>query len=135
MRNNKQYLFWAIALIVLLWLGSELQAILRNYQATYYKSIPYITFTVFFPILVGMFLRLPKYLKEKKSNENFSINWAKLLFLSLPLLFITLSPLYFVLGIPIVTFTWTILFSSSLTITTMSGIIFGYVLVESLREK
>lgn len=136
MKRFFKYVFLSAAFILILFLGLEIQSILKKYAEHNFDYQPHITFTVLFPILMGMLLRLPQLVKEIATRKRWSIDWIKLLTIGVPTLYIALIPLPYFLNIQLITHTMiNKIFYTGFTGTTIAGIVFGYVLLDSLKEK
>lgn len=65
-----RYFIWKLVIILLLYLGTEIQLRLKDYQAQYFKVVPLMAFNVFFPIFMGIIIRLPQLLSDKIHKNN-----------------------------------------------------------------
>lgn len=96
-----------------------------------FNYLPVIQFTIIFPIVVGILLRLPQLFLEIKENKRWVFDWPKFIAVGLPTLLILFYYISITLGwVPIVDF----IIISGETILTIIGIIFGYTLVDCLKE-
>ena len=131
-----KYVFLSGAFILILFLGLEIQTMVKKYAEHNFDYQPYITFTLLFPILMGMLLRLPQLVKEIVAKKRWSIDWIKLLTLGVPTIYIALIPLPYFSNIHLINHTViNKIFLTGFTGTTIAGIVFGYVLIDSLKEK
>ncbi|MGE6256768.1 hypothetical protein ACQKCU_02485 [Heyndrickxia sporothermodurans] len=130
------YLTGSVVLIILLYIGAEIQLALKAYFEKYFKLMPQVTFTVFFPILIGIIIRFPQLVKEIKIKKRWSIDWIKLTAIGIPSLYIALLPLLYFSNIPFYNqiFALTMVSSGSMQ-TAIAGVIFGYIILDSLKEK
>lgn len=133
--NRFLYIFFYTAVIlIILYLGSDIQMRLREKSAITFNLMPFILFASFFPVFIGMLLRLPKLIREIKDKKQWLFDWIKITVIGVPSLYITM--------LPILTFTngTNLLFSKSFmmigdaTFTTIAGVVFGYVLLDSLKS-
>ncbi len=132
MRKFLKYFFWTVAIVLIFFIGSryELQLIEKG-QMTY-NLWPAAIFATAFPVIIGILLRLPKLITEIKRDKAWSVNWIKLLAVGLPTLYLALVPLlsftflgkYLPFAIDII----------HLDSSNIAGLIFGYVLLDSLKE-
>lgn len=117
-----------IALRFRVYLGKEAEISFDNKQI--------MIFNLIFPIFVGILLRLPKYLQEKKGKKKWHIDWLKLIVIALPALYFLLLPYlsYSSFGEKLL-FTKQILLLGDTTImfTIIAGIVFGYALTDSVN--
>ncbi|WP_139180785.1 hypothetical protein [Virgibacillus salinus] len=93
------------------------------------------TFVAVFPVVVGMLLRFPKFIIEVKEKKEWIFDWVKYAVIGLPTLYIVVMSILpyspFAQGkvkIP------EIIFIGGPTITTISGIILGYILLDGLKK-
>lgn len=136
MKRFSKYLIWSLIIIFILFLGSEIESRLEEYSAKYYKVLPYMAFTLLFPILVGMIFRLPQFVTDIILKKRWSVDWVKLSAIGIPSLYIAASPLLFFLNVPIINQHFASkMISSGFTMTTIAGVIFGYIILESLKGK
>jgi hypothetical protein len=98
--------------------------------------MPFYIFATIFPIVIGMLLRLPKLIVEIKEKKQWSFDWINVAAIGIPSIYIAMIPL-----LSLFTFfgmNW--LFAKELillgdtTLTTIAGIVFGYVLLDSLKK-
>lgn len=100
-----------------------------------FELFPVVRFATLFPIVIGLLLRLPKLIIEIYNKKKWTFDWVKFIVIGLPCLYvITMSILpYSPLGegsIPIPD----IIIMGSPTVTTIAGIVFGFVLLDSLKK-
>ncbi|WP_245804788.1 hypothetical protein [Halobacillus hunanensis] len=100
-----------------------------------FELFPVIMFAAIFPIVIGLFLRLPKLIIEIKENKQWTFDWVRFIAIALPSLYIiTMSILpYSPLGQGSISIPEIILIGSP-TVTTIAGIVFGYVLLDSFKK-
>lgn len=88
-----------------------------------------------FPIFLGILLRLPKFIKDIRYKRNWSIDWLKLIVIGLPTLYISqINIIYFF--IPnghLLPFTTRLSHYSSTSFFEITGLIFGYILLDSIN--
>lgn len=130
------YLLGSIIIISVLYIGTEMQLWLKGYSDEDFNFIPQIVFSVFFPIVVGMLLRIPQLVKEIKLKKRWSIDWIKLIAIGIPSLYLAALPLSIFIRLPIYHPMFFLKMITSGTIaTTIAGVICGYILFDSLKEK
>ncbi|UOQ92149.1 hypothetical protein MUO14_16855 [Halobacillus shinanisalinarum] len=100
-----------------------------------FELFPVIIFAAIFPVVIGLFLRLPKLIIEIKENKQWTFDWVRFIAIALPSLYIiTMSILpYSSLGEGSISIPEVILIGSP-TVTTIAGIVFGYVLLDSFKK-
>lgn len=136
MKRLIMYLLGSIIIISVLYIGTEMQLWLKGYSDEDFNFIPQIVFSVFFPIVVGMLLRIPQLVKEIKLKKRWSIDWIKLIAIGIPSLYIAALPLSIFIRLPIYHPMFLLKMITSGTIaTTIAGVICGYILFDSLKEK
>lgn len=129
---NILYVFF---FVLLLYFGSQIDQYLRVLVGRTYKPVPLAVFLSIFPILVGIYLALPKFISKAKEQGSWTIDWIKLICIGAVSLFFVLAPiLYF---IPLIGQHAPKLVSRIIQFNqtgTISGVVFGY-LVLSIPQK
>jgi drug/metabolite transporter (DMT)-like permease len=129
-------LFVTVVFAIILYIGAFIQLEIQEYQRSNYRMVPLMLFVSFFPILIGMFLRVPGLVKELKQNKRWEIDWVKFFIIGIPTLYIALYPFFFSLGIPVVSvFLSNYLLGTQYVTTTIAGVVSGYILLGSLKGK
>ncbi|KMJ57246.1 hypothetical protein AB685_17760 [Bacillus sp. LL01] len=132
MRKFSRYLFWTIVIGFIYYIGSRYQLHLLDGAQRNYNFIPAVIFKTLFTVLIGILLRLPRLIKEIKQEKAWSVNWIKLLTVGLPTFYVALVP---ILSLTIlgryIPFMMDII---HLDLSTIAALIFGYVLLDSLKE-
>lgn len=83
-----------------------------------------------------MLLRIPQLVKEIKLKKRWSIDWIKLIAIGIPSLYLAALPLSIFIRLPIYHPMFLLKMITSGTIaTTIAGVICGYILFDSLKEK
>ncbi|MGD6834541.1 hypothetical protein ACQCT5_20490 [Sutcliffiella halmapala] len=133
MRKFIKYFFWTVLIGFIYYLGLRYQFHLKEDAQRNYNILPVVIYETLFPILLGILLRLPRLIKEIKEDKEWSVNWVKLITVGLPTLYIAFVPLLFftILGkyLPFM------LEIVHLDVSTISGLIFGYVLLDSVKKE
>ncbi|WP_066050791.1 hypothetical protein [Robertmurraya korlensis] len=136
MIHISKYLFVTVVFAIILYIGAFIQLEIQEYQRSNYRMVPLMLFVSFFPILIGMFLRVPGLVKELKQNKRWEIDWGKVLMIGIPTLYIALYPFLFSIGIPVVSiFLSNYLLGTQYVTTTIAGVVSGYILLGSLKGK
>ncbi|GAB6173672.1 hypothetical protein JCM15765_31500 [Paradesulfitobacterium aromaticivorans] len=98
------------------------------------NAYPSMIFDAIFPVLMGLLLEGPNFLTKMKIRGSWGIDWLKLVTLGIPTLVITTSHLLYFS--PIGNFVYPILlpwnYNDQAAI--ISGVIFGYVLINSIKK-
>lgn len=107
---------------------------LREESAKTFNLMPFIIFGTIFPVIIGLFLRLPKLIIEIKEKRQWSFDWVKVVAIGIPSLYIAMIPLLsFNFGMNLL-FAKEFLLLGDTTITSTAGIVFGYVLLDSFNK-
>lgn len=92
--------------------------------------LPLMIFTVVFPIILGMLLRLPKLILEWKQYNKWSYDWMKFFVVALPNLFVLII---FVLSYFKVFTVMHVFIVGEYILPTVVGLVFGYVLLDCIK--
>lgn len=142
MKRFFYYFIWSIAIAFIVYLGLQLQELLKERMQTTFNLIPYWLYVAIFPFVVGLLLRTPKFMLERKEKRIGGFDWSKFLGVGLPsLLVLVLSVIPF-LPLPFENMPYPefynqislILFSST-TAQTIAGLVFGYTLLDSFKSE
>ncbi|MFC0559026.1 hypothetical protein [Halalkalibacter alkalisediminis] len=133
MKNYMKYIIWTLVIGIIYYIGFSFQFHLKEEAHRNFNMLPVVIYGTFFPVLLGILLRLPRLIKEIKEKKEWTVNWAKLITVGFPTLYITFVPLlsFTFLG-KYLPFMFEII---QLEITTISGLIFGYVLLDSIKKQ
>lgn len=130
------FIFFSTAVIgFVFYLGMDYQMRLREKSAIIFDIKPYITFASFFSIFIGMLLRLPKLILEIRDKQRWSFDWIKVIVIGIPSLYIAMIPLFAIVYGMNLWFANVVMLLGDITFTTIAGVIFGYVLLDSLKSK
>ena len=83
---------------------------------------------------MGMLLRLPKLIIEIKDKKRWSIDWVKVLVIGIPSIYIAMIRLLLLFMEIICYFSIEVMLLGDFTFTYIAGVIFGYVLLDSLKS-
>ncbi|MHA6261370.1 hypothetical protein ACXYMX_16020 [Sporosarcina sp. CAU 1771] len=138
MKRFYTYFGWTIGLGFIIYLGANIQFMMKQkFVRGTFDSTPFIfIFPFIFPIVVGALLRLPKLLVEIKQNKQWDFDWVKFIGIGLPsfcIILLCYSPFIpisnrFTLFLP------NLIFQGDSTILTIAGVVFGYILLDSLKK-
>jgi len=127
------YAVWTVVIGVTLYLGNEYQSYLTKQAETTYEIMPRAIFTTIFPILVGMLLKLPEIWTQRLST-NWGVDWPKLIIVGIPSLYFSSGLLIMFTPLaPYLPFMFYISTTGYPTLPTVAGIVFGYVVLDSIR--
>ncbi|HWI49269.1 MAG TPA: hypothetical protein VNU45_13705 [Rummeliibacillus sp.] len=136
MKRFLSYIIWVVIIGIAIYFGLSFRVYLGKEEEISFNNLPIMIFSFVFPIIVGILLRLPKFLNEKKGKKKWSFDWVKLIAIALPALYVALLP-YLTYS----SFGENLLFSNevimlgetSTTLTTLAGVVFGYVFLDSVK--
>ncbi|MFZ3579752.1 hypothetical protein [Virgibacillus sp. DJP39] len=136
MKRFLYYFVWTIIIGIIVYLGIKYQIHLGEEAKREFKMLPVVRFTTIFPIIIGLSLRLPKLIIEVKEKRQWTFDWIKVVAIGLPTLYIAALPILSTtsLGENLFLIKEIMLIRSSTLITT-AGIVFGYILLDSLKHK
>ena len=130
------FIFFSTAVIgFVFYFGMDYQMRLREKSAIIFDIKPYISFASFFSIVIGMLLRLPKLILEIRDKQRWSFDWMKIIVIGIPSLYIAMIPLFALVYGMNLWFSNVVMLLGDITFTTIAGVIFGYVLLDSLKSK
>lgn len=130
------FIFFSTAVIgFVFYFGMDYQMRLREKSAIIFDIKPYISFASFFSIFIGMLLRLPKLILEIRDKQRWSFDWMKIIVIGIPSLYIAMIPLFALVYGMNLWFSNVVMLLGDITFTTIAGVIFGYVLLDSLNSK
>lgn len=131
-----KYLIWTITITIIVYLGLRFRVYLGNEAEISFDNKSIMIFNIVFPILVGVLFRLPKFLEEKKGRKKWRFDWVKLITIAFPSLYIALLPylIYSSFGETLIFVKQILLLEeTSNSLTMIAGIVFGYVLIDSVK--
>lgn len=134
----RKFLYYFGSTVILgfvFYLGWKYQLRLRDDAKATFEIMPVLLFATIFPIVIGILLRLPKLIMEIKKEKNWTFDWIKIVAIGVPALYVTFIPILVHLSFGVnFPFANNIVFLSNASITTTAGIVFGYVLLDSLKK-
>jgi hypothetical protein len=136
MKQFRHYFGWSILIILILFIGTEIRILVKEYQSTYYNPFPHVLFITFFPIIMGAIIRLPQFVTENTFKKKWSVDWIRFYAIVIPFLLLALTPLLIYVDIPITlgNLKREIILSGFLA-PTIAGLISGYVMLDCLKAK
>lgn len=133
----KRFLFIFLSTVIVggvFYMGMDYQMRLRERSAIVFNIKPFIIFTSIFSIFMGMLLRLPKLIIEIKDKKRWSIDWVKVLVIGIPSIYIAMIRLLAIVYGKNLLFFNEVMLLGDFTFTYIAGVIFGYVLLDSLKS-
>ncbi|MDQ0255693.1 hypothetical protein J2S74_003075 [Evansella vedderi] len=135
MKNFLKYFMWTMLIGIILYYGFKIELNLQEMARSTFRLFPLVVFGTLFPLFLGMILRLPQFINEIREKKRWKFNWAKFIAIGLPALYITIIPLFFFTSfghsLPL---TMEVAQVTNPSITTISGIISGYILLDCMKE-
>jgi hypothetical protein len=128
------FIFFSTVVIgIIFYLGVDYQVRLKEKSAITFNLMPLLIFASIFPIFIGLLLRLPKLIIEIKDKKQWSFDWIKVITVGIPSLFIAMIPLLAFYGTNLLFYKAYLLLGNT-TFTSIAGVVFGYVLLDSLKN-
>lgn len=128
LKESLKYFIYTIGFLILLIIISQINLQFeRIYQETF-KIYPWHVFAILMYMLIGIYLGILNFIKVLNKKGKWRINFNKLLFIGLPMLYITFYH-YFPFSYPIPS-----LLIHTNTLFRFGIIIFGYILIDSLYK-
>lgn len=133
MKRFVSYLLWTIGILVVAFAGVEIGERLKGYSEETHKIRPLVVYSALSPVFLGLITRLPQFISEWKNA--WKMDWVKLGVIGLPMFIIMISPvvLYFNL-VQLPPFQSNLPIKSPHLLSILSGFVFGYVILNSLKE-
>ncbi|WP_047985550.1 hypothetical protein [Ornithinibacillus californiensis] len=136
----KRFLYYfgcTLVVGIVLYIGVKYQTHLQIEGQKTFEPQSYIAFKSVFPIIIGVILGLPKLILVAKEKTEWTFDWIKAMVIGLPTLYVTILPIIafdtpFGANLPFVSEVLTL---GHTMIVTTTGIIFGYVLIDSLKRR
>ncbi|MEC5423499.1 hypothetical protein QGM71_08315 [Virgibacillus sp. C22-A2] len=135
MKRFLYYFTWTIGIGVFIYFGLKYQIHIEEKAKMEFQLLPVVRFAIIFPVLIGLVLRLPKLIMEIKEKRLWTFDWVRFVAIALPSLIIILMAY-----LPFTSFGGNLVPLSQImliggpTITTVAGIVFGYVLLDCLKK-
>lgn len=130
------YLGWTIAIGFIIYLGATYQIRLEQEASKTFNLMKVLLFQTIFSVVIGMLFRLPKFIIGMKQKTEWTFDWIKFLAIGGSSLFILLIYVFIFFVpesvLPLIPQT---IFLGSQTIQMLAGVVFGFVLVDSLNKQ
>ncbi|RLJ90756.1 hypothetical protein [Planococcus citreus] len=141
MKRFFYYFIWSIAIIFIVYAGLQLQQVLDERAAAAFNPTPLWIYVVIFPVIIGLLLRTPKFMLERKESRIGGFDWSKFLAVGVPAFIVLALSILPLLPIGNLIFSDEIyiqidmLLFSSTTAQTIAGLVFGYTLLDSFKSE
>ncbi len=86
MKRFLYYFAWTIGIGVVVYAGLQFQQSLVVRSQETFNPIPLWVYIAIFPIVIGLLMRLPKFLQERTERRIIGFDWSKFLAVSIPAL-------------------------------------------------
>ncbi|SET97829.1 hypothetical protein SAMN05421676_1132 [Salinibacillus kushneri] len=133
----KRFLYYFGCTVIMgfvFYLGVKYQIWLEEEGNITFDLMPVLLFSSVFPIFIGMCLRLPKLIVEIKETKQWKFDWIKIVAVGVPSLYITILPILSYYSEVNLLFSRELVMLGNTTLTTTAGIVFGFVLLDSLSK-
>lgn len=125
------YMFcWMLVIVFLFYCAIQWRMSLVILMKEETLFLPLMIFTVVFPIILGMLLRLPKLILEWKQYNKWSYDWMKFFVVALPNLFVLIL---FVLSYFNLFTVVHVFIVGDYILPTVVGLVFGYALLDCIK--
>ncbi|WP_391122284.1 hypothetical protein [Psychrobacillus sp. L3] len=129
------FIFFSTVVIgIIFYLGMKYNVNLKREMATTFNMMPFLISTSIFPVFIGLLLRLPKLIIEIKEKKQWSFDWIKVIIIGIPSLYIAMLPLLSISYGTNLFMSAEFVLSGGTAYTSIAGIIFGYILLDSLKN-
>jgi|GEM_PF-1577463 len=141
MKRFFYYFIWSIAIALVVYAGLQLQQLLSEKAASEFEPRPLWIYIAIFPIIIGLLLRTPKFMLERKESRIGGFDWSKFLAVGVPTFIVLVLSILPLLPIENLIFSDEVyiqidmLLFSSTTAQTIAGLVFGYTLLDSFKSE
>ncbi len=140
MKRFMYYFVWVLFIGFICYLGSHYYMSLKSIAKETFDNKLFFIYSLIFPVIIGMLLKLPVLVKDIKQQKKWTFDWVKLLAIGTPTFFIVTSPVWIYLIWTYTSFGEHSIFTDLLRITsntpftTAAGIALGYCLLDILKR-
>ncbi|WP_173918621.1 hypothetical protein [Halobacillus sp. Marseille-Q1614] len=136
MKRFLGYLFMTIFISALVFYGYKIPLDIKENMSFEAPIHVFTILTAIFPVIIGVLMRLPKLIIEIRGTTRLGFDWIKLLAIGGPALYISqMLILYFYTPFGhILPFGGTLV-NTDTPIAAVAGVVFGYVLLDSLKMR
>ena len=141
MKRFFYYFIWSIVIALVVYAGLQLQQLLSEKAASEFEPRPLWIYIAIFPIIIGLLLRTPKFMLERKESRIGGFDWSKFLAVGVPAFIVLVLSILPLLPIENLIFSDEVyvqidlLLFSSTTAQTIAGLVFGYTLLDSFKSE
>ena len=140
MKRFLYYFAWSIGIGVIVYAGLQFQQSLVVRSQETFNPVPLWVYIAIFPVVIGLLMRMPKFLQERTERRIIGFDWSKFLAIGLSAFFILIlavSPFLQLghMGMPQLLSSLHLILFSGTTAQTIAGLVFGYVLLDSFKRE
>lgn len=134
MKRFLSYLSWTLVIGIVLYYGMQLQEQIIEQSTMTFNPFPRQAYIALFPVVIGLLINAPKVLLHMKNKTDWTYDWIKFAAIGLPTLYLVVMTFlpFSPLGAGRVTLPMHVFFSET-TVTTIAGLVFGYIVLASFR--
>lgn len=115
---------------MIIYLGFKIGIYLEAAAQTNYNVMPIVIYDIIFPIMIGLLVRLPKFIMDVKENISFTFDWVKFSVVAIPTLFVLITFFLSFSGYIIAPY---FIIIGSVRLVTICGFILGYIILDSFK--
>lgn len=140
MKQFFYYFIWSIAIAFIVYLGLQLQELVNERGQMNFNPVPYWIYVALFPIVIGLLLRTPKFMLERKERRIRGFDWSKFLAIGIPafvVIILSILPFMPIENFPYPSFydPFNLILFNGTTAQTIAGLVFGYTLLDSFKSE
>ncbi len=134
MKRFLSYLSWTLVIGIVLYYGMQLQEQIIEQSKMTFNPFPRQAYIALFPVGIGLLINAPKVLLHMKNKTDWTYDWIKFAAIGLPTLYLVVMTFlpFSPIGAGRVTLPMHVFFSET-TVTTIAGLVFGYIALASFR--
>jgi len=135
MKRFMYYFVWVLFIGFICYLGSQYYLNLKDLVQVTFHNTFFIIYSLVFPVMIGMLLKMPVLIKDIQQHRNWTFDWVKLLAVGAPAFFIVTYPIWtYTPFAEYLIFTDLFRIATSTPFTTVAGIVLGYCLLDILKK-
>lgn len=136
--NIKRFVAYFVFVVVLGYfviIADVFEKYLKDLYASTYNPTYLFMFSAIFPIVLGLLLALPHFLRTSRQKGSWKVDWILLLSIGLPTLWVTLTPIISLIQSILYSSFGCFIFGLHPNLVTFAGVVFGYILVTSFGKQ
>ncbi|WP_186673008.1 hypothetical protein [Sporosarcina sp. BP05] len=133
MKRFMYYFVWVFFIGFICYLGSLYYMSLKSIAQTTFDNKLFLIYSLVFPVIIGMLLKLPVLVKDIQQQKKWTFDWVKLLAIGAPTFFIVTSPIWIYTSFG-EHFSDYLRITISTPFATAAGIVLGYCLLDILKK-